>query len=136
MVILRGKPPPRDIVTFFERIIPGFWQRWITAAESALREIDADAGGQTIITSWHRSPLENRQAKGEPDSQHLLGLALDVVPAKGNRTLAINEAAQRFQQAGFVTVIFDAGDGTGHLHVQTFPAHLLRAAGIFDALGL
>lgn len=136
MVILRGSPPPREIVNFFERIIPGFWQRWIGAAEFALREIDADAGGETIITSWYRSPLENRQANGKPDSQHLVGLALDVVPAKGNRTLAINEAAQRFQQAGFISVIFDAGGGTGHLHVQTFPKGLLRQAGIFDALGI
>ncbi len=129
MIVLRGAPPPRHIVAFFERIIPGFWGRWLSAATWALREIDADIGGETIITSWYRSPSQNRQVEGDPDSQHLVGLALDVVPGKPSLALAIQEADARFAEAGFFPV-----PAQTHLHIQTFPAGLLRSAGVFDAI--
>jgi hypothetical protein len=129
MIVLRGALPPRHIVAFFEGIIPGFWGRWLSAATWALREIDADVGGETVITSWYRSPSQNVAASGAEDSQHLFGLALDVVPGKGSLQLAINEAAGRFREAGFVVA-----PAPRHLHVQTFPAGLLRSAGVFDVI--
>ncbi len=129
MIVLRGSPPRRHIRQFWERIIPGFWDRWLSAATRALREIDADAGGDTVITSWFRSPGENRAVGGDPDSQHLFGLALDVVPGKKSIQLAIHEAAGRFEEAGFVVV-----PAPTHLHIQTFPAGVLRSAGVFDAI--
>lgn len=131
MLRFEATPPPTHIVRFFESLLPGFWSTWIGAAESALREIDADAGGDTIITSWYRSPAENRAVGGNPDSQHLAGLALDVVPGKKAVQLAIHEAAGRFVESGFVVV-----PAPTHLHVQTFPAGVLRSAGVLDALSI
>lgn len=131
MILFRATPPPVHVIQFFERLFPGFWGRWLGAADSALREIAADAGGDTIITSWYRSPSQNRDAKGLPDSQHLVGLALDVIPGKGSIQLGVNEAAGRFREAGFVAVPFST-----HLHVQTFPKGLLRKVGVLDALSV
>lgn len=131
MIVLRGAPPPRRIVAFFEGIIPGFWGRWLSAAIWALREIDGDVGGDTIITSWWRSPGENRRVGGNPDSQHLFGLALDVVPGKPSFKLAVSEASSRFMEAGFVTVPAER-----HLHIQTYPAGVLRNAGVFDVVSV
>ena len=131
MILFRATPPPTHIVVFFERLFPGFWSRWLGAADSALREIASDAGGDTIITSWYRSPSQNRDVGGQADSQHLVGLALDVVPGKGNFKLAISEASSRFMEAGFVTVPAER-----HLHIQTFPAGILRRVGVLDALSV
>lgn len=129
MILFRATPPPSHIVRFWESLLPGFWSRWLGAADSALREIDDDAGGDSIITSWWRSPFENQRVGGLPDSQHLVGLALDVVPGKPAFKLAVSEASSRFMEAGFITVPSER-----HLHIQTFPAGLLRSSGVFDVL--
>ena len=131
MILFRATPPPPHVVAFFERIFPGFWSRWLSAADSALREIDAEGIDDIIITSWFRSPFNNRAVNGNPDSQHLVGLALDVVPAKQNLSSSINEAAASFAEFGFVVV-----PASKHLHIQTFPAGLLRPAGVLDALSV
>jgi hypothetical protein len=131
MILFRATPPPVHVVQFFESLFPGFWIRWLGAADSALREIAADAGGDTIITSWFRSPGHNQEVGGNPDSQHLVGLALDIIPGKPSLGFAINEAAARFTEAGFVTV-----PAPTHLHIQTFPAGLLRRVGVLDALSV
>ncbi len=131
MIVLHATPPPVQIVRFWERILPGFWSRWLSAADQALREIDDDASGDTVITSWWRSPFENQRVGGLPDSQHLVGLAFDLVPGKPSFKLAVSEASSRFMEAGFITVPAER-----HLHIQTFPAGLLRSAGVFDVLNV
>ncbi len=131
MIVVNGAPPPRNTLQFFDRLIPGIWPAWAQAVVTALQEIDQGGTGKTTITSWFRTPSQNRRVGGDPDSQHLVGLALDVIPAKGQSTLAINEAAQRFAQAGFSVV-----PEPTHVHVQTFPAGVLRQVGILDALRL
>ena len=131
MILFQAIPPPVHIVRFWEQAIPGFWLKWISAADHALRQIDDDAGGDTIITSWFRSPAENARVGGNPDSQHLVGLALDVVPGKPSFKLAISEASNRFMEAGFVTVPAER-----HLHIQTFPAGVLRSVGVLDVLNV
>lgn len=78
----------------------------------------------TRLTSWHRTTEENRRVGGHPRSQHLLGLALDVVvpggdPA-GDAQLSLN-----LQRAGVVPI----REAT-HLHVQRF------RAGVADSIGL
>jgi len=129
MILFQATPPPVEIVRFWETILPGFWRVWIGAAEAALREIDNDAGGDTVITSWFRSPAENRRVGGDPDSQHLVGLALDIVPGKPAILLAVAEASDKFEQVGFLVL-----PTRTHLHIQTFPAGVLREAGVMDAL--
>lgn len=131
MIRVNGAPPKRATVEFFERLAPGLWRHWVSIASAALLEIDRNAPADTVVTSWNRSPLENKRAGGHPDSQHLVGLALDVVPGKGTSTLALNEAAQAFERFGFITVIEPS-----HVHVQTFPPDILRPAGVLDALGV
>jgi len=129
MILIHGAPPPRATLVFFDRLFPGIWGQWGAAVEGALVEVDAGDVGETIITSWFRSPLENVRAGGHPDSQHLVGLAFDVVPGKGTSRLAINEAAQIFRRFGFTV-----DPAKRHIHVQTFPAGILRPAGVLDAL--
>ncbi len=131
MILFRATPPPSHVVVFWEKLFPGFWSRWLGAADSALREIDAEGGDDVVVTSWFRSPFDNRAVNGNPDSQHLVGLALDIVPAQRNRSLLVNEAAAKFAESGFVAVPFPT-----HLHVQTFPAGLLRSVGVLDALSV
>ena len=131
MILFRATPPPTHLVVFWERLSPGFWSRWLGAADEALREIDDSAGGDTILTSWWRSPFENQRVGGLPDSQHLVGLAFDVVPGKPGFKLAVSEASSRFMEAGFITVPAER-----HLHIQTFPAGVLRSAGVFDVLSV
>lgn len=131
MILFQATPPPTNVVVFFEKLLPGFWARWLGAADSALREIAADAGGDTIITSWWRSPSQNRSVGGLPDSQHLVGMALDLIPGKKSLRFAINEGAARFQEVGFIAV-----PASTHLHIQTFPAGILRSAGVFDVLNI
>jgi len=131
MIVVNGRPPPANTLKFFDKLLPGIWQQWASAVEGALNAIDVGAPGQTTITSWHRSPSDNRRVGGHPDSQHLVGLAFDVIPGKGQNALAINEAAQAFARAGFVVVAEPT-----HVHVQTFPAGVLRQVGILDALRL
>lgn len=128
---INGFPPPRNTLKFFERLFPGIWNEWGAAVEAALLQIDVGGSEPTMITSWWRSPNENRRVGGHPDSQHLVGLAFDVVPGKGTSRLAISEAAQRFREFGFTVEPAEA-----HVHVQTFPAGILRQVGILDALNL
>ncbi len=130
MIAVEGQQPPGNIVAFWERVLPGIWSEVIRAANAALSAIDTDLG-ETVVTSWFRSVDQNRRVGGDPDSQHLFGLAFDIVPGKGTSRLAINEAAGRFAQFGFTVV----PDST-HVHVQVFPRGVLRAGGFFDALRL
>ena len=130
-VLIHAQPPSVNTLGFFERLLPGIWQHWGAAASAALLEIDAGNVGETVVTSWFRSPLENKRAGGHPDSQHLVGLALDVVPGKGTSQLAINEATQIFKRFGFFAV-----SEPSHVHVQTFPPGILRPSGVLDALDL
>lgn len=128
-VFLRGVPPPPDTIKFFDRLIPGIWQNWVANVEAGLVQVDAHSGGQTTITSWWRSPNKNRAVGGHADSQHLVGLAFDVVPGKGTSLLAISEAADIFRRLGFTV-----DPAETHVHVQTFPPGILRRVGILDAL--
>jgi len=131
VIVVNGFPPPENTIKFFDRLLPGIWPTWANAAQAALIEIDQGGSEPTTLTSWYRTPSQNRRVGGSPDSQHLVGLAFDVVPGKGTSRLAINEAAQAFARAGFTVVPADR-----HVHVQTFPAGVLRQVGILDALRL
>jgi hypothetical protein len=77
------------------------------------------------VTSWWRTPEANDSASGAEFSQHLLGLAFDVVTPKPRELVALA------QRAGLVAIFHNAGSGW-HVHVQARPrgfvAQLLRLA--------
>ena len=73
-------------------------------------------------SSWWRDLETNRRVGGQPDSQHLLGLALDVVgPDEVRVGLAIE-----LRGLGLIAI-----DELSHLHVQLLPAGQARGEGLF-----
>lgn len=73
-----------------------------------------------LLTSWYRTEATNAAVGGSPESQHLLGFAVDVETdfpeqveqfARGLGLIGVNE--------------FD------HVHLQIFPAGFLRSIGLF-----
>lgn len=87
--------------------LQGYQRDFRTRFNAALREVPGR------VTSFFRSVERNRQVGGSGSSQHLYGLAADVVVPRGWRARAI----QRARRAGLVVI--DEGD---HLHVQYFRA--------------
>jgi hypothetical protein len=66
-------------------------------------------------TSWFRSPRENAAVGGHPWSQHLVGLAADLVSPEPGRLAA------RLRAEGLVVVV-----EADHVHVQAWPAGTLE----------
>jgi hypothetical protein len=73
-------------------------------------------------SSWWRDVETNRRVGGHPDSQHLLGLALDVTGPP--------EVLQDFLVASRLQGLVALDEGT-HAHLQLFPAGTPRDAGLF-----
>jgi len=91
--------------------------RYLLVRIQVLIEIDPEIE----FTSWYRTDSDNRTVGGNPDSQHLYGFAIDVVP----RNLQLVE--QVANALGLITVMeFD------HLHIQILPAGTLRRLGFFS----
>lgn len=113
--------PPMSYVQTLEQWSPGFWNRFYGAVWAGYNRYQ----GPMEITSWWRSLDENSLlAGGQPDSQHLVGTALDLVPADP----ALESA---MEMAGFIGVM-----GARHLHIQAFQAGTLRRVGFLDAVGI
>lgn len=117
--------PPSGIWRPLGLWIPGLWSAFYDRANAALR-----AAPGASITSWWRSSSDNRRVGGSTRSQHLLGLALDLVPGRSGLSMAGLEARVRRVGFGFT---LNEGD---HVHVQLYKAGVLDAAGVFRALGL
>jgi len=77
----------------------------------------------TRITSWWRDPRFNAQIGGHPESQHLVGLALDIVTSD---PLLLAENLRRQDLVAIVE--------TSHVHVQFWPAGV--AGPLIRSLGL
>jgi uncharacterized protein YcbK (DUF882 family) len=77
--------------------------------------------GGVFATSWYRDPAHNRSVGSvSADSQHLLGLAIDVA----GRRAELLDFARAARSVGLVAV-----DEGGHVHVQLFPAGWIRSHG-------
>lgn len=113
--------PPTSIVWTVERWAPGIYRAWWTTLIGTL------AGEPVGVTSYWRDPASNAAVGGLPDSQHLIGLGIDLVmpPEK------LNEAASALAARGLIAVLYPT-----HLHVQAWPAGTARRAGLLAALGL
>jgi uncharacterized protein YcbK (DUF882 family) len=103
-------PPPATIVSALRPQLGAFLAK--------LRAVPEPPGMRVAFTSWWRSKQRNAQVGGAITSQHLLGLAVDVVPAGGSRS----ELLRRLRAAGLVAL--DEGD---HVHVQAFRAGTIPA---------
>jgi len=73
------------------------------------------------LTSWFRTPEVNRDVGGDPESQHLFGLAWDIDAPR----VLIGQVVATARQLGLVAV-----DERTHVHVQMFPAGALARVGV------
>ena len=87
------------------------------------RGLVSTAGFEKLrASSWYRDVEANARAGGHPDSQHLLGLAIDVVgPIEVRERLLIE-----LRGVGLVAV-----DEFSHVHVQLLRAGQARGEGLF-----
>ncbi len=110
------EPPPQRQLVYTRPVVVEFLRRFLSVYH-----------GGVEATSWYRDPTHNRSVGStEPDSQHLLGLGIDV---SGSR-YQLSQFADDAREAGLIAV--DEGD---HVHVQFFPAGHIRRAGygwLFD----
>jgi len=67
--------------------------------------------GSPTVTSWYRDRWNNRRVGGSERSQHLLGMAYDVVPDDPD------QYAQLARVLGMTAIV-----ERDHVHVQFFPA--------------
>ena len=96
------QPPPQVIRAAYPELI-----RFLTA----LGYVQVPRGTQ--VTSWYRDPLHNRRVGGSAASQHLIGLALDLVVPESGRAAVVAS----IRRAGLIAVL-----ERDHVHVQARPA--------------
>jgi len=74
------------------------------------------------VISWFRTPERNRIEGGDPESQHLFALAMDLTMPLAS----LQSAGGIARSAGLVK----STTTSGSLHIQLFPAGVLARAGI------
>lgn len=107
--------PPVEIIVRTLPFFVGFLNR---LAGIELTDLDS-----LRVSSWYRDSVSNMRARGLPDSQHLLGLALDV----DGDPLHLQLFAERSRSAGLVAILSQS-----HVHLQLLPAGRARGLGLFD----
>lgn len=106
--------PPLELARYVNYRLPGIYARFLIPI------IEAPFPGDTVVTSWYRDFVHNREVGGAPQSQHLLGLALDLTSRRPEEILGA------LRPTG-LTVI---GEST-HVHVQALPAGQPALLGLF-----
>lgn len=109
--------PPPDVVQAVGPALSDF----VTRANYVI-----GAGGVTGINSWWRSVSQNYREGGDPCSQHLYALAVDVQHPVGATSAIVHLAAA----AGLVVVPISATAS----HLQYYPAGTLRSLGACPTL--
>ena len=115
---MSASAPPLSLAWQIEGFVPGIWTAFFTRVIPAVT-------AQSRVSSWWRGPEHNSRVGGSPDSQHLIGLALDLTdPDLGGLT-------NRLNTSGLVAIRY-----SGHTHVQVWPAGTARSTGLLAAVGL
>lgn len=109
------QPPPREMVAALELRLPGLAQLFVQRVDAAV------AGLDVVGTSWWRSQARNDDVGGAQLSQHLLGLAIDLVGPDER------EAEKRLRALGFVVIRHAVPGGSLHVHAQALPAGIIKA---------
>jgi len=101
--------PPRELLA----------SAWRPVIFEFIRRVARSLQPGQKISSWYRDPLTNQREGGAPQSQHLFGLALDVVGPGQRLTQSIARDAQLIAVQEF-----------DHLHIQLLPAGVLQRIGV------
>lgn len=105
--------PPPFVLWRVDQVLPGIWPRFIQAAIAGTRSASQ-------VSSWYRGPEQNAAVGGHPQSQHLLGLAFDVLGPD------LSQLQADLRIAGFNTVTY-----RNHVHAQTLEAGQAASFGLF-----
>lgn len=111
--------PPAWIANVVEFLSPGIYDEFVKRVVNAIGSQNFNA---VRVTSWYRTPFDNSRVGGDPSSQHLLGLAVDLqIVDRGGSSISFGMNPFRLQgrlrDMGLTAVV--EGD---HVHVQVFPA--------------
>lgn len=98
-----------------ELLYSGWYPYIVDFLQKAVRTL---MPGQAV-TSWYRTPEHNADVGGDPESQHLLGLAWDVAGPGADTTIFLA------RRAGLIAV----NEGS-HVHLQSFGPGVLSRAGV------
>jgi len=104
--------PPHTLVQAVDRAIPGIWPAFLNRVITGVNEANVRVG----VSSWYRDRFSNARAGGSRQSQHLVGLGIDLVT---DNVVALENA---LDAQGLVAI----NEGT-HVHVQAFPAGAIGA---------
>ena len=104
-----ARVPPRELLA----------SAWRPIIFEFIRRVARSLQPGQQITSWYRDPLTNQREGGAPTSQHLFGLAIDIVGPGQQLTQAIARDAQLIAVQEF-----------DHLHIQFLPAGVLERIGV------
>jgi uncharacterized protein YcbK (DUF882 family) len=92
-------------------------RRWLATFVERVNAGVRASGTPVAVTSWYRTPSRNAAVGGAPRSQHLLGLAVDLVPLRGSTA----QLASALTRAGLVVAL-----ERDHVHAQS------GRAGVWD----
>jgi len=105
-------PPPELLRSGWLPFISNFYWRAVAGARGF---------GGLRVTSWFRTPANNRIEGGAPESQHLFALAWDLTVSRSS----LPHLVEHMRRQGLVAV-----QERDHVHVQAFPAGSLARAGV------
>ena len=101
--------------------------RWVPThlVQALIRDVQNSALGipGLRLTSFYRNQLETRRVGGARESQHLVGLAVDIAGPRESLNLLASRSGLPFEEF------------RGHVHIQLYPAGFLGKRGFaFESL--